>query len=263
MSTKIDNEVITMHIETINSLLKNQKYNLMATLLTTSERKKLYDFFFTYKKFGGEMSNFGDWYELGKQKDVDRYNEKVYKNSSDEIRAIILKCGVAPQKVYLLKDGSCQMDSALENSMKAYSTTKVGAYTIELTRNHPIDWDSVELEAFRKEIQPVKFNQYKDGAATIRVSCNIDGQSRCVYDVFESMHQQEPTVFFNGVQISGDFGLSWRYCVRAAGRMNQEKRIDFTPFILFAESFEKLLTDNISLKNENEVNGHSKKIVKG
>lgn len=260
MSTEISYREIKEHIEKLNSLLKQQIYVPQATVLTLQEREKLYNFLYSYNKFGTEKCNFGDYGFLETQEEVDEFNKKVFENMDEEIRAIIVKCGVDPRKIFYLDERGCDINKKLYNSMSAYGIANIGEYTIEVTYGHPIDRESVEVKSFSEEVQQENLNRYKNGEATFRVSCDLMGQNKSIYYHSEGMHFGGRTSFMNK-QISGNFGFDHYF----SGRYGMDKTdVEIANYIneimLFLKSFEEILFDALSENNTyNNVKRRQKK----
>lgn len=152
MVREIMGEVIDEHIEKVLSLLKKQNYISQVVALTTEERKKLYDFLFIRDEFGKEECIYNrEYYELENQEDIDSLNQKVLENMDEEACALIAKCGVVPQKVFVKNKSGCSIDERLLSAMEAYGIAKVGEFTIEARYHRPIDMDSVEIKSFCEE----------------------------------------------------------------------------------------------------------------
>lgn len=256
MSIEISSRDIDEHIEKILLLLKKQNYIPQATALTTQERKKLDELLFTYDEYGDEECIYGIYYHLETQEDVDALNQRVFENMDDETRAIISKCGVSPNKVFSMYEGYCNIDRHLLSSMQAYGIAQVGEYTIEITRGHPIDRHSAEIEKFREDVQQEKFNRYKDGEAKFRVSCEINGEKKQIYYHSEGMHFGGH-VSFMGQQIGGNFGIGgFRFSLSSGMMKKDEGRVNCINSLMpFFEYFENLLSQEI-------VNGFPSSVIK-
>ena len=246
MSTEISPECINEHIKKVLLLLKKQNYIPQATVLTTQERKKLFNLLFTYNENGYEESVYGEYYYLETQEEVDVLNQKVFENMDEETRAIIFKCGVNPNKVFSMNEGDCDIDKQLLFSMQAYGIAQVGEYTIEITRGHPIDRHSVEIESFREDAQQEKFARYKDGEAKFIVSHEINGKKIHIYYHSEGMHFGG-YISFMGQQIGGNFGSSG-FQINSSGmmKMNEGRSNCINELIPFFEYFENVLFQEIS-----------------
>lgn len=246
MSIEISSRDIDEHIEKILLLLKKQNYISQATALTTHERKKLNDLLFKYDEYGDKEYVYGNYYSLMTQEDVDSLNQKVFENMDEETRAIISKCNVNPSKVFSMIEGNCDIDGHLLSSMQAYGIAQVGEYTIEITRNHPIDRHSIEIEAFREDVQQEKFDRYKDGEATFRVSCEINGKKKTIYYHSEGM-RFGGLISFMGQQIGGNFGIGgFRFSPISGMMKKDEGRANCINSLMpFFEYFENLLSQEI------------------
>lgn len=246
MSIEISSRDIDEHIEKILLLLKKQNYISQATALTTHERKKLDELLFKYNEYGDEECVYGSYYRLKTQEDVDSLNQKVFENMDEETRAIISKCGISPNKVFSMDEGDCNIDRHLLSSMQAYGIAQVGEYTIEITRNHPIDRHSTEIESFREDVQQEKFDRYKDGEATFRVSCEINGEKKTIYYHSEGMHFGG-FISFMGQQIGGNFGIGGFHFSLSSGMMKKDEgRANCINSLMpFFEYFENLLSQEI------------------
>lgn len=123
---------------------------------------------------------------------------------------------------------------------------RVGEYTIEITRGHPVDCQSAEIESFREDVRQEKFDRYKDGEATFRVFCEINGEKKQIYFHSEDMHFGEH-VSFMGQQIGGNFGLSgFRFSVSSGMMKKDEGRANcINSLVPFFENFENLLSFEI------------------
>ncbi len=123
---------------------------------------------------------------------------------------------------------------------------RVGEYTIEITRGHPVDCQSAEIESFRENVRQEKFDRYKDGEATFRVFCEINGEKKQIYFHSEDMHFGGH-VSFMGQQIGGNFGLSgFRFSV-SSGMMKKDggRANCINSLVPFFENFENLLSFEI------------------
>ena len=246
MSIEISPVDISEHIDKVHSLLKKQNYIPQSTVLTTEERKKIYGLLFKYGRFGEKECIYGKYNRLKKQEDLDALNQKVFENMDEETRAIISKCGVNPKSVFTMYDGHCDIDSILLSSMKAYGIAQVGEYTIEITRGHPLERHSDEIESFQDSIQQQKFDTYKDGQARFRVFGEIDGKKEQIYYHSEGM-RYGGHVSFMGQQIGGNFGISGFSFSPYSGMMLKDEGIancvnDLMPFF---EYFENLLSQQL------------------
>ena len=246
MSTEISPKYIDRHIKKILLLLKEQNYIPQATVLTTQERKKLFDLLFTYDECGNEESVYGEYYYFKTQEEVDELNQNVFENMDEETRAIIFKCGVNPNKVFSINEGNCDIDKQLLFSMQTYGIAQVGEYTIEITRGHPIARHSAEIESFCEDFQQEKFAKYKDGEANFIVSHEINGKKIHIYHHSEGMHFGG-YISFMGQQIGGNFGFRG-FQINSSGMMNMDEgRSNCTnELIPFFEQFENLLLQEIS-----------------
>ncbi len=247
MSIEISSGDIDKHIEKILLLLKKQNYIPQTIVLTTQERKKLDELLFEYNEYGEEKCIYGIYYNLETQEDVDALNQRVFEKMDDETRAIISKCGVSPNKVFSMYEGYCDIDRYLLSSMQAYGIAQVGEYTIEITRGHPIDRHSAEIERFHEDFQQKKFNRYKDGEATFRVSCEINGEKKQIYYHSEGMHFGG-YVSFMGQQIGGNFGIEGSRFSLFSGMMKKDEgRANCINILMpFFENFENLLFQEIA-----------------
>ena len=248
MGIEISPKEITEHIERVLSLLKNQNYIPLATVLVTQERDKLYNLLFSYDEYGGGKSKFGDYYRLKTQEDVDNLNKEVLKNMDGETYAIIMKCGVDPNKVFSFNGGRCDIDEQLFDSMSAHSVTRIGEYTIDFSREHPIDRNSAVIKSFCEEFQQEKFDRYKDGEASFRVfrETSGNGTPQVVYSHREGM-KFGGYIGFMGHQIGGNFGMAGFRFSGSAVMMKMDEGIansinDLMPFFY---SFENLLEKEI------------------
>lgn len=239
---------IRENIETTLALLKKQAYVPQTVVLSTEERKKLYDFFYTYSTFGLERSKYSDCY-LKEQSDLDELNKKVFGDMDDEIRTIIEKCGVDPKKVFVLYNPYCKMDIQLSNCMKAYSIAKIGNYTIEFTRDCPISRDSEQINNFIESIQQEKYETYKDGAADFKVFTEINGQIIQIYWHLEDMNFGG-CIKFKDYQIGGNFGMRGFSFSISSGMMKKDEGIAscINELMPFFESFQALLNEELVSK---------------
>ena len=246
MSIEISSKDINEHIEKVLLLLKKQNYIPQATALTTQERKKLYEFLFTYDEYGDEECVYGKYYYLKNKEEVDALNQIVFGNMDEETRAIILKCGVSPSKVFSIEEGECIIDKQLLSSMQAYGIAQVDKYTIQMTRSHPIDRNSIEINHFREDVQEKKYDRYKDGEATFRVLCEINGQLQTIYYHSESMHFRG-LISFMGVQIGGNFGMRGFSFSPSSGmmKMDEGRANCINSLMTFFKDFENLLSQEI------------------
>lgn len=247
MSITINSKDRENHIETILSLLKKQNYTSQTTILTTSERKKLYDFLYLYDECGDWDCVFGEYYNLTTQEDVDKFNEKVFENMDEEIREIITKCDIDTKKLFFIDKNFCDINKQLILSMQAYSTANVGDYTIEFIRDHPIDIDSDEIKAFHEDVQKEKVDKYKDGEASFKVSAktNFGEEVECYYHS-EEMHAGG-YVSFMGEQIGGNFGINeFRFSNSSGIILGYEgSKISESELMTFFKYFESLLSFEI------------------
>lgn len=255
MGIEIIQKDIDEHIEKTLLLMKKQNYILQSAALTTQERKKLDEFLFTHDKYGNEKCVYGNYYDLENKEDIDVLNQKVFENMDEETRAIISKCGVSPDKLFSMYKGDCNIDKRLLSSMQAYGIAQVGKYTIEITRGHPIDRHSSEIESFCEDVQQEKFDRYKDGEATFRVLCEIDGEKKQIYYHSEGMHFGGYTSFM-GKQIGGNSGIGeYRFSASSSMMEKDEGRArTINSLMPFFEYFENLLSQEI-------VNGFPSSIV--
>lgn len=246
MSIEISSKDIDEHIEKILLLLKQQNYISQAIALTSHERKKLWDLLFKYDEYGGKQCIYGIYHRLNIQEDVDSLNQKVFENMDEETRAIISKCGVRPNEVFFMDEGGCNIDRYLLSSMQAYGIAQVGEYTIEITRNHPIDRHSAEIKSFREDVQQEKFDRYKDGEATFKVSCELNGEKKTIYYHSEDMHFGG-YISFMGQQIGGNFGINGLRFSLSSGMMEKDKGRSncINSLMPFFEYFENLLSQEI------------------
>lgn len=243
MSIAISSKDVNVHIEKVISLLKGQNYTLQATALTTHERKKLWELFYTFSQYGSSNCKFGDYYNLKSQKHVDNLNKEVFENADEETRIIIAKCGVDAKRVFVIDKNGCNIDNHLFNSMCAYSTVKIGKYTIVFTRDHPIDKESLEIKNFIEDMQQEKFKRYKDGEATFRVISEEDGKEEQIYFHSEGLHFGG-YISFMGVQIGGNFGMRGFNFSGTSGmmKMDEGRANCINDLLPFFESFEELLS---------------------
>lgn len=255
MSIETNLKYIDEHIERVLLLLKKINYIPQATALNTHERKKLYELLFTYDTYGNEKSIYDEYYNLKTQEEVQVLNQKVFENMDEETRTIISKCGVSPKKVFSMDEGDCDIDRQLLDSMQAYGIAQVGQYTIEIIRRHPIDRHSAEIESFREDVRQEKFDKYKDGEATFRVSCEINGEKKQIYYHSEDMHFGG-LISFMGQQIGGNFGFEGvlRFSSSSGMMKKDEGRANVINSLLpFFESFENLLSQEIMNGLSNDV----------
>jgi len=201
---------------------------------------------FKYDEYGYEECVYGSYCCLKTQEEVDSLNQKVFGNMDEEIRAIISKCGVNPNKVFILYEGYCDIDRSLLSSMQAYGIAQVGEYTIEMTRSHPIDSYSEEIKTFREDVKQEKIDRYKDGEAAFRVSCEMNGEKKAIYCHSEEMHFGG-FVSFMGQQIGGNFGIDGFQFSSSIGMMKKDEgRANCINRLMpFFEYFEYLLSQEI------------------
>ena len=237
------------NIETTLALLKKQEYVPQTIVLSTEERKRLYDFFYTYSTFGLERSRYPDYYYLKEQAAVDKINEQVFLDMDDEVRTIIEKCGVDPKAVFAIYKTYCEMNIQLSNCMGAYSIAKIGDYTIEFTRDCPINRDSEQINNFIESVQQKKYETYKNGEANFRVFTEINGQIIQIYWHVEDMHFGG-CIKFKDYQIGGNFGMKGFSFSISSGMMKKDEGIAscINELMPFFESFQALLNEELSSK---------------
>ncbi len=227
-------EYVDEDIKKILSLLKEQNYISKTTVLARGEREKLFKLLFVWDKYGMEESIWEYW-EYDTPKAIATLNREAFNNMNKETRSIISKCGVRPDKIFSFDEGQCCISRQLLSSMQAYGVAKVGEYTIEITREHPINRDSDEIRMFYKPLQSEKYEKFKDGAATYRVLHDTKEGQEEIYRHIEGLHFGDH-ILFKGQHIGG-------YYVATELEKRRAKCIDeLEPYF---KEFEKLLSQNI------------------
>ena len=198
---------INKHIEKIFSLLRQQEYTSLTTELTRKERKRLYEFFYEYGRLGEKklrFTEYGSYFYIRTEDKLYDLNQAVYSKLDDELEAIIEKCGVSPERVFVLQDGTCGIDKRLSNAMHALQSAEIDDYYILCAYDHPVDRDSIEIQSFKSELQDAAYERAKDGEITFKVSYRKDEIPYDTYYHNDGLHFGG-YIKFNNVQIGGNF----------------------------------------------------------
>ncbi len=239
---------IDAYTDRILDLLKKQNYTSLYTKLTREERKKLYEFFFILKDWGREEAKYDIYTKRDKLQDI---NEKEYNEMDDELKQLVIKCGVNPKEVYNYSRNYLWIDNRIYYSMQDYGTLQLGDYTISVNYQHPVDRDSEEIDSFLDEVQDMKYEKSKNGQARFMVYQKIDGEDECIYKHSEHIHFGD-YISYKDIQIGHINSInSYRFDLYS-GMMEKEACIarNINEIMNFLMSFEELLTQNLEKNNK-------------
>lgn len=200
---------------------------------------------FTFSDYGREEC-ICDKYCFCPKEDITTFIQETLMKMDEEIKSIVTKCGISINEVFVIKENICKINKILLSSLQAYGSTKIGDFTIECLHNHPVERDYAEITIFKEEVQEEKYEQFKDGAVTFRVFCDINGERKEIY-----CHSEH--VIFDGyisfmeTQIGGEFGLrGYQFSLESGMMVKDEERTKYiNDLMLFFEYFKSLLEQNL------------------
>ena len=249
MQNIINSRDIDNYIENLFDLLSKQDYYSLGVELTREERKKLFTFFYSYDMYGMEKENFKRFWGTRKAIDLLALNRLAFNQADDELKKIIIKCGANPNKIFILKNGHCEIDNNILVSMYNNGILDLGDYVIKTRQDHPVDRDSEEINHFMESFREKKYLRAKDGERTFTIYEKTKGKLRKKYHHSDGIHFGG-LITFNGAQIGGNFGMrGYSFCFyQGKGMMYMDigRAKWINELIPFFKEMHNILTNNLA-----------------
>ncbi len=223
---------ISEKVEIISLLLEKIKYTKATVELTDEEKRKLYNFIVKYTQSDNNKT------DISNPQTLDELNNQLFTKMTDDIKEIILKCGLNPTKVYVSNDKGIDLDEGLYNALNDFSYSKVDLYTIERRNNYYMidnaNDDEDDICYYRVLYNSFDFNIH-------------DMVPREIYR-YEKSFILGDRAYFRDIQLYGAMNLNdYRFSAKS-GMMYVDEKIaeNISEIMIFLNGFENRLKKEIS-----------------
>lgn len=249
MLVNISEKDIKEHTNKIFELLENTEFEPINIKLTRDERIKLYDFLFIIDSFfGNEEFVYPEYYSAKTDEEINSLNEKVYNDMNEEIKELIIKCGVDPKKLFVATKYGCDLNSKLNSSIIDEGTLNIGDYIVRVYCDHPIKRDSDELKDYMEEYQDELYEKHKNGDVHYFVEKNTEGKVEVIYNINNSL-QIGNHAYYKEISLGNDHSLKDLKFDINSGMMIWQAKIakNINEIMDFFDEFERVLSKNSKL----------------